>query len=52
MDATICDGEGGAERFGRVGMAISMDKRVEVMKEYGAVFYRNPDQVDELSRKL
>ena len=33
--------------FGRLGMAISMDERVEVMKEYGAVFYEDPDEVQE-----
>ena len=36
--------------FGRLGRAISMDERIEVMKDYGAVFYENPDEVNELSR--
>lgn len=36
--------------FGRVGMAISMDERVKVMKEYGAVFYEDTNEVDELGR--
>ena len=34
--------------FGRVGMAMSMDERVEVMKEYGAAFYQNSNEVNEL----
>lgn len=34
--------------FGRVGMAVSMDERVGVMREYGAVFYRDADEVEEL----
>ena len=35
--------------LGRLGMSITMDERVEVMREYGAVFYENTDEVDELS---
>ena len=31
--------------FGRLGMVISMDERVEVIKEYGAMFYEDPDEV-------
>ena len=38
--------------FGRLGMAISMDERVKVMKEYGAVFYKNPNEVNELGKIL
>ncbi|KAL2038225.1 hypothetical protein N7G274_009173 [Stereocaulon virgatum] len=34
--------------FGRVGMAISMDERMSVMREYAAVFYEDADAVDEL----
>ena len=36
--------------FGKVGMAISMNERIEVMKEYGAVFHENPGEVDELGK--
>ncbi len=36
--------------FGRVGMAISMDERVEVMKEHGAMFYESPDEMNELGK--
>ena len=36
--------------FGRLGMAISMDERVEVMKEYGATFYKDLDEVDEFGK--
>lgn len=34
--------------FGRVGLAVSRDERVEVMKEYGALFYEDPRLVEEL----
>lgn len=36
--------------FGRVGMASSMDERVKVIKGYGAVFYEDTNEVDELGR--
>ena len=36
--------------FGRLGMAISMDERVEVTKEYGAVFCEDPDEVQEFGK--
>jgi uncharacterized protein YifE (UPF0438 family) len=38
--------------FGRVGMAISMDERISVMREYGAVFYEDTDAVEELREGL
>lgn len=35
--------------FGRLKMAITMDERVQVMKEYyNAVFYENAEDVQEL----
>ena len=34
--------------FGRAFMAVSMDERVRVMKEYGALFYEDPRLVEEL----
>lgn len=27
--------------FGRIGLAVTMDERVQVMKEYGALFYES-----------
>ena len=38
--------------FGRFGMANSMDERVEVMNEHGAMFYENPDEMNELGKML
>ncbi len=38
--------------FGRVSMAVSMDERVGVMREYGAVFYQDADEVEELREGL
>lgn len=34
--------------FGRIGLAVSMDERIQVMKEYGALFYENPGLVEDL----
>lgn len=34
--------------FGRLELAVSMDERVQVMKEYGALFYEDPRLVEEL----
>lgn len=34
--------------FGRVGLAVSMDERVRVMREYGALFYEDAGLVEEL----
>lgn len=34
--------------FGRVGLALNMDERIRVMKEYGAIFYEDVGLVEEL----
>ena len=34
--------------FGKVHMAVDIDERVQVMREYGAVFYGDVDEVVEL----
>ena len=34
--------------FGRLGMVFSMDERVKVMKEYGATFYNDLNEAEEL----
>ncbi|KAI2795060.1 hypothetical protein POX_a01663 [Penicillium oxalicum] len=34
--------------FGRMSFAMTMDERVEILKEYGATFYEDPTQVEEL----
>ena len=34
--------------FGRLGMVISMDEKVKVMREYGAPFYNNANDIKEL----
>ncbi|KAL8707360.1 MAG: hypothetical protein Q9225_007767 [Loekoesia sp. 1 TL-2023] len=36
------------EDFGKVYMAVDMDERCRVMKQYGATFYADPETVDEL----
>lgn len=38
--------------FGRVGLAVSMDEKVQVMKEYGAVFYEDAGGLEELGEDL
>lgn len=34
--------------FGRVGLAVNMDERIRVMKEYGALYYDDAGLVEEL----
>lgn len=34
--------------FGRMGFAMNMDERIQIMKEYGAVFFEDVAQVMEL----
>lgn len=38
--------------FGRVSMAIDMDERCRIMKQYGATFYADPETVNELTHEL
>lgn len=38
--------------FGRVGLAVSMDERVQVMREYRAVFYEDAGRVEEFREGL
>ena len=38
--------------FGRLSLAVDMDERVRVMKEYGAVFYKDADGIEELRDAL
>ncbi len=33
--------------FGRLELAVSMDERVRVMKEYGPLFYEDPRLVED-----
>ncbi|KAF7877321.1 hypothetical protein EAF04_001004 [Stromatinia cepivora] len=37
--------------FGRIKMAMAMDERLEVMREFGAVFYEKEEDVEELGDK-
>lgn len=34
--------------FGRMGFAMNMDERIQIMKEYGATFFEDVTQVKEL----
>lgn len=38
--------------FGRVKLAVNMDERVQVMREYGAVFYEDEGALEELREGL
>jgi len=38
--------------FGRVGLAVSMDERVRVMREYGAVYDEDVGGLEELGEGL
>ena len=38
--------------FGRVTLAVSMDERVQMMREYGAVFYEDVEGLKELREGL
>ena len=38
--------------FGRLRLAVSMDERVRVMMEYGALFYEDAGGVEELKEGL
>ena len=38
--------------FGRVGLVVSMDERVQVIREYGAVFYKDPERLKDLDYGL
>ena len=40
------------EDFGKISMAIDMDERCQVMKNYGAKFYADPETLDELTNEL
>lgn len=38
--------------FGRISLAVDMDERCRVMREYGARFYDDPGRVEELEGRL
>ena len=43
------ENEGALPRdFGRITLALDMDERCRVMREYGARFYHDPGRVEEL----
>ena len=38
--------------FGRMSLAVDMDERCRIMREYGATFYDDPGRVEELEGRL
>lgn len=38
--------------FGRVEFAVNMDEKVQVMREYGAVFYEDAEEIEEFQEEF